>query len=37
MLEELVEEAGLLQRINVLEAEGTVLDVVLDLLADVIH
>jgi hypothetical protein len=37
MLEELVQEAGLLKRINILQAEGTVLNVVLDLLADLIH
>jgi hypothetical protein len=37
MLEELVEEAALLEGINILQAEGAVLNVVLDLLADFIH
>jgi hypothetical protein len=37
MLEELVEEAALLEGIDILQAEGAILDVVLDLLADFIH
>jgi hypothetical protein len=37
MLQELVEEACLLEGINLLQAEGATLHIVLDLLADFIH
>jgi hypothetical protein len=37
MLQELVEKACLLEGIKILQAEGAVLDVVLELLADFIH